>query len=74
MYVLNDTFSRYKSVSYSLKQYIILEFQLKNMTGKNNYIESTNRIYMDPIIFHLIMSIALPKKYDIIQVVHKDVQ
>ena len=44
------------------------------MTGKNNYIESTNRIYMEPIIFHLIMSIALPKKYDIIQVVHKDVQ
>ena len=24
--------------------------------------------------FYLIMSIALPKKYDIIQVVHKDVQ
>ena len=74
MYVLNDTFSRYKSVSYSLKQSTILEFQLKNMTGKNNYIESTNRIYMDPIIFHLIMSIAFAKKYDIIQVVHKDVQ
>ena len=35
-----------------------------NMTGKNNYIESTNRIYMDPIIFHLIMSIAFAKKYD----------
>ena len=46
----------------------------KNITGKNNYIESTNRIYMDPIIFHLIMSIAFAKKYDIIQVVHKDVQ
>ena len=29
---------------------------------------------MDPIIFHLIMSIAFAKKYDIIQVVHKDVQ
>ena len=38
----------------------------KNITGKNNYIESTNRIYMDPIIFHLIMSIAFAKKYDII--------
>lgn len=25
-------------------------------------------------IFHLIMSIAFAKKYDIIQVVHKDVQ
>ena len=74
LYVLNNTFSRYKSVSYSLKQSIILEFHLKNITGKSNYIESTNRIYMDPIIFHLIMSIALPKKYDIIQVVHKDVQ
>ena len=52
----------------SPKQSKILEFQLKNMTRKNNYIESTNRIYMEPIIFHLIMSIELPKKYAIIQV------
>lgn len=58
----------YKSVSCSLKQSIILEFQLKDMTGKNNYIESTNQIYMESMIFHLIISIASTKKHAIIQV------
>ena len=47
---------------------------IKEYDKEKNYIESTNRIYMKPIIFHLIMSIAFAKKYDIIQVVHKDVQ
>ena len=41
---------------------------IKEYDKEKNYIESTNRIYMEPIIFHLIMSIASPKKYAIIQV------
>ena len=40
---------------------------IKEYDRGKKYIESTNRIYMESIIFHLIMSIALPKKHAIIR-------